>query len=141
MGGALPQDWLGINRWVVTNWAVHRLSFFGFINIFYFPTNWIIIITIIMIILFPLSKCFHFNPRVFSLLFFQFSHPSHSGVGWGGVGENWASGCVRLSCQLGLNHDKYITLLERILPSDCECWRTLKEVRTIFSHSYIKIAI
>lgn len=33
MGGALLGDWLAINRWVVTNCAVHHLSFLGFINL------------------------------------------------------------------------------------------------------------
>ena len=45
-----------------------------------------------------LLNCLYLNPRVFSLLPFWFSPPSHRG------GE-WASSCVVLSCWLGLNHD------------------------------------
>lgn len=47
-----------------------------------------------------LLNCHYLNSQVLSLLSFWFSPPS-----WHRRCGEWASGCVRPSCWLGLNHD------------------------------------
>jgi len=45
------------------------------------------------------TNCLYLNPRVLSLSPFRFSPRTHCG--------EWASGCVGLSCLLGLTRSKY----------------------------------
>ena len=64
------------------------LCFAGFLLLFF----WFVLVFLYLL------DSIYLNPRVFSLLLFHFSLPSH----WG----EWASSCVGFSCQLVFTHNR-----------------------------------
>ena len=95
LGDQLLGDWLGIVVWwwAIVFICISCLSWVLFLSLWYFPFH------DNLLLLLQLLNGSYLNPRVFSLLPFQFtSSPSF-------LEGDWGSGCVVLSCQLGLNHD------------------------------------
>lgn len=81
----------GTGRQVVSNC-------FSFASLVFLGVYFSLFVTFInIVVIFPLLNCLYHNLLVFLLLFSQFYPLLPRG--------EWVSGCVVLSCQLGLNHD------------------------------------